>query len=286
MSKRVVLMLMLGIVSIPVHAIKFIFKGGATNMIDLAIFKGEKGFENFITATKGSKSAARAIQNYTKENSAAIGDVAGGAAGAVAASKGGAPPQAIAQVVASAKAAGKLVAEGVGHLSVLGATVVRTIARKYANHYFENLTPTRNNIVCRALKGKNRLIRHKTLIGKDDLMDPNDKRDIFIAIFNKGTIKGDKDNLIARSYDVIYADLISAADLNATFEVTTYVLTRYATEADGKTRKKDASGNDIVLGMPTLAAYVKKVSNTGGEDCPLSMSTAIDDMDTDMSPSV
>ncbi len=277
-------MLMLCIVSAPVHAIKFIFNGGATNTIDLAIFKRESGFENFIAVTKGSKNAARTIQGYTKENSEAIGNVVGGAAGAVAASKGGVEPSAIAQVVASAKAAGKLVAEGVGHLSVLGAYTIKQIAKRYTNHYFENLTPTRNNTVCRALQGKNRLIRHKTLVGKDEFMDPNNKQDIFIAIFNKGTVKGDKDNLIARSYDVIYAAPIKAADLNATFEITTYILTRYATEADGKTRKKDASGNDIILGMPTLAAYVKKVSNTGGEDCPLSMSTAVDDMDSDIPP--
>lgn len=266
MNKAILGILAFCAVNMPIHAVKFVFKGGASNIIDLAIFKREAAFETFIEVTTGSKNAARVIERYTKENSEALGKIAEGAAGAVAASKG-VPSEALTYAASAGKEAGKLVLEGVGHLSILSAHLIKQKAKDYVNHYFEDLKPIRNNTVCRGFTGQ-RLIRHKTLIGADDLMDPKNPQDIFIAIFNRQEIKDDTGKVvIARPNDVIYAGPIKAADLGATFAVTTYILTKYETESDGKTRKKDASGNDKILDI-ALVADVKKVSDTGGQDCP------------------
>lgn len=258
-------MLMLGIFNMPVHAIKFVFKGGASNQIDLAIFKGEKGFENFIDVVTGSKSAARQIEKFTQANNQMIGAAFGGVAGVALAATGVGAPVAI-PATAAASTLGGFAAIGAGKLSILAAKAVRTVAEKYANHYFENMTPGGKNTACRGFTGR-RLIRHKTLVGKDDLMDPNDKRDIFVAVFNKADVKDDAGKRIAKSYDIIYAGPVKAADLNGTFEITTRIIAPYENNPDG-TPKKDTSGNNIGAVPPYLAAFVEKVSDTGGKDCP------------------
>lgn len=154
----------------------------------------------------------------------------------------------------------------IGHLSIATAYVIKEAAKKTVNHYKENLKP--NSSVCYGFTGRQRLIRHKPFpIGKEELMDSKDRRDMFIAIFNKQNIKDSTGAItIAQSNDIIYAGPIKAADLGAAYDITTYILSQYEMEEDGVTRKKDDSGNDIL--KVSLAVDLKKTSETAGENCP------------------
>lgn len=280
MNKKSIFFLVIAcLTTLLTNTIKFNFKGGTSNTIDIAFFKNKGKFDSFIKMIGGSQNIADEIEKFTKKNSDTFANTVGAVAGTIATatvttvasagSFGSLAPVAAASgviIVPAFQKAAQFGFENYGRIAQATAWLIRKIASEYSNHYFEDMKPMLNNSVCRGFTGK-RLIRRKSFpIGKDDLMDPKNPQPFYLVIFNKENVKDENNAVFAKVYDIIYAGEISAQDAAAVFDIKTYTLINYSVDEKGEPIK-DAQGNPIILDK-SIGAQLTKTSNTGGANCP------------------
>jgi len=289
MKKKILIVALIGgSLAFECHAVVFNFKGGAANTIDIALFKNKGKFEDFIKMAGGSKDIANEIEKFTKENSEFFGDTVGGIAGTaastaigVAATPGVGAAASILIVPVFVKA-GKIGFENYGRVAHFGAGLVKSASAKlYASHYFERVQTPKT--ICLGLVGeRHRLIRSKEVIKADKLMNLSNVQPMYIAIFNRDTIKnkndlevirdpetGAKTAFNARTYarpgDILYAGELSKEQLVSSIDITTHFIKEEAFDENG-TPILDQDDKPLVL-QRTVGVKFTTVDPEGGIEC-------------------
>lgn len=253
------------------HPIAFTFKGGATNKIDIAIFKSRGNFETFIKHVGGSAESARAIEAFTsnKENAAIIGSVVQGVVTVGLAVGTAATGGAITPVTMLALQSLPLITAGLtfitGQLAVTAANTIRSFAQDYASHYFENIV--KNQKICRGATGERLVRRIEFPLGKKEFMDFKKPQSIYLVIFNKDLVKDRENDVIAQPHEIIFAGEIRAEDIGASFDITTEEIIYYDVDDEGKP-VLDEEGKQQVL-QKSIVVKLKKTNPYGGMDCPI-----------------
>lgn len=244
------LVLLAGTAFVSIEAIQFTFKGGSSNTIDIALFKNRNNFEEFIERVGGSKESARAVEAFTKENTAIIASTGAALVTGVALiiSQGTLTPAAAA---INALAVGGLTAATLlsGKFAHVGAAVIKSFAKDYASHYVEDMTLQKiNKSLCCGIIGDKLVRRRDFPLGTPNYMDFTEPQPMYLVIFNKEVIKDpyNPKTIISEPYTVIFAGEIKPEHLSSAFDIRTEVVSYYDTDKYGKP-KLDESGFPIVL---------------------------------------
>jgi len=251
-----------------IDAIQFTLKGGASNSVDIALFKNRANFEEFIERVGGSKESARAVEKFTKENTILIASTGGAVITGIAivASQGALTPAsgAINSVAVAGLTAATVLS---GKLAHTGANIIKSFAKDYASHYFESMKLATNNTVCRGMVGDKLVRRRDFPSGNPDFMNFTKPQPMYLVVFNKEKVADpyNSKTIISEPYTVIFAGEIKPEHLGSSFDIRTEVISYYDTDKSGN-KKLNEAGYPIVLER-VIGVKLDIIDKEGGLIC-------------------
>jgi len=255
------------------HPIKVFIKGGDCNQMALAIFKNSSQFKNFLHFIGVSSKVADSIAQNAPKFGKVAGKIAGIGVGIATEETGFGPVFGV-----MAKHGVELWASGIGKLASLSKGPTRKAAEnKLTNLYWGSLNANSNNTKCKPITGSQHGLIYKRNVPpvKNKYLTIKDPKPLYVVILNKETIKDSNGTIIAKPYDVMFADYLTPKKVNnvylpsegpfGSYSITTKIGVSYEADDTGKPIIKDGKP---VVAKRTLGAILKMIDPVGGIECP------------------